>query len=91
MSSPFRYVAELEASRVILLILQEALATNQQIACRFLIFFFHAFTAIVNFAAVVVRSPKSSLARAAFAQVENGVRLFESIQAGFKARDDLVC
>ncbi|WWC73876.1 uncharacterized protein I206_107848 [Kwoniella pini CBS 10737] len=85
----FSYVAELEASRVILLILQEALSSNQQIACRFLIFFFHAFTAVVNFTAVVVRSPQSSLAKAAFAQVEHGVNLFETIEEGFRARDDL--
>ncbi|WWD03418.1 hypothetical protein V865_001470 [Kwoniella europaea PYCC6329] len=91
LTSPFRfsYVAELEASRVILLILQDALAMDDQLACRFLIFFFHAFTAIVNFAAVVIRSPLSSLAKASLIQAEHGVRLFESIPDGFRARNDL--
>ncbi|WVQ67218.1 uncharacterized protein L199_005413 [Kwoniella botswanensis] len=91
LTSPFRfsYVAELEASRVILLILQDALAMEDQLAYRFLIFFFHAFTAIVNFAAVVIRSPRSSLAMASLIQAEHGVRLFESIPDGFRARNDL--
>ncbi|KAK8845285.1 hypothetical protein IAR55_005998 [Kwoniella newhampshirensis] len=85
----FSYVAELEASRVVLVILREALALNPRIASRFLVFFFHAFTAVVNFASVVIRSPRSSLAEAAFTQVDQGVALFESIPEDCRARNDL--
>ncbi|WOO83084.1 putative transcriptional regulatory protein [Vanrija pseudolonga] len=89
LASTFGYVIELEASRVVLSIFRDSLAVNSLLACRFWIFFFHAFTAVVNFAAVVVRSPTSSLAAAALVHVEQGLALFESIPEGFRSRDDL--
>ncbi|KAL7418628.1 hypothetical protein Q5752_007086 [Cryptotrichosporon argae] len=85
----FSYVSELEASRVMLVILREALELDQNFACRLWIFFFHAFTAFVNFAAVVIRSPRSSLATAALNQVEIGLAAFEAVPPGFRAREDL--
>ncbi|WVQ81831.1 hypothetical protein IAT38_003958 [Cryptococcus sp. DSM 104549] len=91
MASSFRfsYVAELEASRQVLHVLRGALSLHPTLACRFLIFFFHAFTAVVNFAAVAIRSPLSSLAQAAFLQAEEGLALFETIPESCKARNDL--
>lgn len=64
---------------------------NSQLACRFWIFFFHAFTAIINFAGVVIRSPLSSLAPAALAQIEDAVAQLETLPEGIRAREDLVC
>ncbi|WVQ83332.1 hypothetical protein IAT38_005471 [Cryptococcus sp. DSM 104549] len=91
LNSPFRFsfVSQLESSRVVLGILRDALALNASLTSRYWIFFFHAFSAIVFFAATVIRSPTSSLAGAAFGQIEEGIRLFESVKLGFKARSDL--
>lgn len=63
---------------------------RQSLACRFWIFFFHAFTATVNFAAVAVRSPSSMLGQACMQQVDVGVGLFESVPEGYRARHEIV-
>ncbi|KAK4685063.1 hypothetical protein P7C73_g5094, partial [Tremellales sp. Uapishka_1] len=78
--SLFSYVSELESSRVMIALLRDCLASYPASASRNWSVFFHAVTAIVNFAVTVIRSPTSSLARAAFSQVEDGVGLFEAVQ-----------
>ncbi|TYJ52644.1 hypothetical protein B9479_006736 [Cryptococcus floricola] len=85
----FSYVAELESSRIMIDILKSAMAVDPNIAGRYWIFWFHAFMAIHNFSVSVVRSPHSSLAQAALAQIEEGVKLYESVGKGYKAYSDL--
>ncbi|WVQ83728.1 hypothetical protein IAT38_005872 [Cryptococcus sp. DSM 104549] len=85
----FSYVAELEASRVMISVLRDATAINSQIAARYWIFWFHAFMAIHNFSVAVVRVPHSSLAAAALSQIEEGVRVYEGVGAEYKAHSDL--
>ncbi|ORY30196.1 fungal-specific transcription factor domain-domain-containing protein [Naematelia encephala] len=85
----FSYVSVLESSRVMVHLLQCALQLHESLASRFWIFFFHAFSAIVNFACTVVRSPASSLARAAYAQMQVGVGLFQRIDPIYTPRNDL--
>ena len=57
---------------------------------RFWIFFFHSFSAAASLAVAVIRAPKSSLAKAAFEEVELAVSLFETAKVGSRARDELV-
>ncbi|ODN76462.1 hypothetical protein L198_08057 [Cryptococcus wingfieldii CBS 7118] len=85
----FSYVAELESSRIMIDILKSAMAVDPDIAGRYWIFWFHAFMAIHNFSVSVVRSPHSSLAQAALAQIKEGVNLYESVGKGYKAYSDL--
>ncbi|ODN95665.1 hypothetical protein I350_08382 [Cryptococcus amylolentus CBS 6273] len=85
----FSYVAELESSRIMIDILKSAMAVDPDIAGRYWIFWFHAFMAIHNFSVSVVRSPHSSLAQAALAQIREGVNLYESVGKGYKAYSDL--
>ncbi|WOO86353.1 uncharacterized protein LOC62_08G009832 [Vanrija pseudolonga] len=64
-------------------------AVNSLLAYRFWIFFFRAFTTVINFAAAVVRSTGSSLAAAALVHMAQGLALSEFISDGFRSRDDL--
>ncbi|WVQ75705.1 hypothetical protein IAR50_005335 [Cryptococcus sp. DSM 104548] len=85
----FSYVAELESSRIMISILKSAMEIDHDIAGRYWIFWFHAFMAIHNFSVSVVRSPHSSLAPAALAQIQEGVHLYENVGEGYKAYSDL--
>ncbi|KLT43821.1 hypothetical protein CC85DRAFT_284105 [Cutaneotrichosporon oleaginosum] len=91
LASPFQfsYVAELDASRAILNIFEDALELSTPVASRFWIFFFDAFTSTINFAGVAMRAPRSSLAPAALSQAERGVALATRLPDGIRGREDL--
>ncbi|RSH82129.1 hypothetical protein EHS25_006062 [Saitozyma podzolica] len=73
------YVSELDASRSLIDMLREACLLNAGLVARMWDWSHLAFVAIATFAAVIIRSPSSYFAAAAFEQIEKGANLFESL------------
>ncbi|KAL7418056.1 fungal-specific transcription factor domain-containing protein [Mrakia frigida] len=83
------YVAVLEASKTLVDVLSSVVALQLPLVTRFWLFFFHAFSATVSLAAAVIQAPASSLAQAAFQEIERSVSIFQLVQSGSRPRDEL--
>ncbi|CDZ98883.1 Zn(2)-C6 fungal-type DNA-binding domain [Phaffia rhodozyma] len=83
------YVAELESCKACISVVRDLMKLHGALASRWWFFWFHCFSAIASLSVAVIRSPGSSLALAAFQEIELGVSLFEDAKVGTRARDEL--
>lgn len=80
------YLACLEACRTLIGLVRSMFSLHDQQINKRWHFFFHLFSACACLAACVIRAPRSNLAQAVMAELENGIGLFRLAK-----RDETVC